>query len=183
MNSDTLPGLYIHVPFCRTKCLYCDFYSEIDFALIPGWLSALEKEAAQYKDRFSSFDTLYFGGGTPTVLENSALLSLFGCLYQHFHFTANAEITIEANPQDITREKLRILHVCSVNRISIGVQSLAEQDLQFLQRRHTAYEAEQALELTRACGYTNIGVDLIYGIPGQKIEAWLKTLERIISFH
>jgi oxygen-independent coproporphyrinogen-3 oxidase len=183
MNSDTLPGLYIHVPFCRTKCLYCDFYSEIDAALIPGWLSALEKEAAQYKDRFPSFDTLYIGGGTPTVLENSTLLSLFGCLYQHFQFTANAEITIEANPQDITREKLRILHVCSVNRISIGVQSLAEQDLQFLQRRHTAREAEQALELARACGFTNIGVDLIYGIPGQKIEAWLNTLERIVSFH
>jgi len=183
MNNEQLPGLYIHIPFCRSKCLYCDFYSEIDAALIPAWQSALEKEALLYRDRFSSFDTLYVGGGTPTGLESSALLSLFGCLYRNFQFTASAEITIEANPNDISREKLRILQVCSVNRISLGVQSFDEQELLFLQRRHTAHEAEQALELIRACGFTNLGVDLIYGIPGQTIEAWLKTLERAVSFH
>ena len=183
MNSDTLPGLYIQVPFCRSKCLYCDFYSEVDAGLIQAWQRALEKEALLYRDRFSSCGTLYVGGGTPTVLESSALLSLFGCLYRNFQFTANAEITIEANPNDITREKLRILQVCSVNRISLGVQSFDERDLLFLQRRHTALEAEQALELIRACGFTNLGVDLIYGIPGQTIEAWLKTLARAVSFH
>jgi oxygen-independent coproporphyrinogen-3 oxidase len=182
MNSDTLPGLYIHVPFCASKCLYCDFYSDIDTTQIPRWLSVLEKEAAQYKGRFPSFDTLYIGGGTPTVLENSTLLSLFGCLYEHFQFTANAEITIEANPNDITRETLRTLQVCSVNRISLGVQSFDEHDLQFLQRRHTACEAQQALELMRTCGFTNIGVDLMYGLPGQTIDAWLKTLARAVSF-
>ncbi len=182
MSREALPGLYVHIPFCRTKCPYCDFYSETSVTQIPAWLHALEKEILLYKDRFSAFDTLYIGGGTPTVLDNPVLVSLITGLLKHFHFTRNAEITIEANPNDITQEKLKVLCSLGVNRISLGVQSFNDAELAVLQRRHTAREARRALEMLRSCGFANIGVDLIYGIPGQSSDAWFDTLSRALTF-
>lgn len=182
MNNKQLPGLYIHVPFCGSKCLYCDFYSETDADLIPAWQQALEKEACLYKNQFSSFDTLYIGGGTPTILENEVLDSLFECINRHFYFSAHTEITVEANPQDVTREKLRTLKDCGVTRISVGVQSFNAQDLHFLQRRHSVEEAVHALELIRACGFTNLGIDLMYGLPEQTVEKWLETIAQAVTF-
>ncbi len=182
MNNEQFPGLYVHVPFCGRKCLYCDFYSLTDQALMQPWQQAIEKEVCIYKDQFSCFDTLYLGGGTPTILDNAALGLLLECLHRHFYFSADAEITVEANPQDITREKLRILKAGGVNRISLGVQSFDVQDLVFLQRRHSVTEAEQALELIRAGDFPNLSIDLIYGIPGQTVETWLQTLTRAVAF-
>jgi oxygen-independent coproporphyrinogen-3 oxidase len=182
MNNEQLPGLYIHVPFCGSRCLYCDFYSETDTAFIPAWLQALEQEARIYKNQCSAFDTLYIGGGTPTVLENAALGSVFECLNRHFNVSADAELTVEANPQDLTPEKLRILKACGVNRISVGVQSFNAQDLHFLQRRHSVAEAVRALELIRSCGFTTLGIDLMYGLPEQTVEGWLATLAHAVTF-
>jgi oxygen-independent coproporphyrinogen-3 oxidase len=136
-----------------------------------------------YKDSFNIFDTLYIGGGTPTVLEESILQNLFDYLYRHFHFTDNAEITVEANPGDLTGEKLTLLKECGVNRISLGVQSLDDKDLTFLKRRHTAEEAVKALGLIRSEGFLSLGIDLINGIPGQTLDGWIRTLEQAVFFN
>ena len=176
------PGLYIHIPFCKTKCPYCDFYSETSTSLIPEWLRAVAKEALLYRDRFSSFDTLYLGGGTPTVLSEAELAALVGQLFKTFYFTSDAEITIEANPNDITREKLSALRGVGVNRVSLGVQSFDERDVSFLRRRHTAQEAVDALSLVRSSGFAGTGIDLIYGIPGQTEASWLATLQKAVLF-
>ena len=177
-----LSGLYIHIPFCKTKCPYCDFYSETSTSLIPELLRAVKKEALLYRDQFSSFDTLYLGGGTPTVLDETELTSLIEYLFKTFCFAPDAEITIEANPNDITREKLSVLRTLGVNRVSLGVQSFDEQDVAFLRRRHTVEESVAALALIRASGFTSTGIDLIYGIPGQTMAAWRATLQQAVSF-
>ncbi len=167
MSKETFPGLYLHIPFCKSKCPYCDFYSATELSGVTAWQNALEKEMLLYKNRFPAFDTLYLGGGTPTVLEDTILLNLFDNLYRHFQFTPDTEITIEANPNDITRAKLQLLKACGVNRISLGVQSFDEQVITFLKRRHSVGEAEQALDLIQEGGFTTVSVDLMYGIPGQ----------------
>ena len=183
MNNEKLPGLYVHVPFCGSKCIYCDFYSETDVSLVSAWLYALEQEMLLYRDRFPAFDTLYIGGGTPTVLADTLLRNLFDLIFSSFRFTADREITLEANPNDITGEKLAILKGCGVNRISLGVQSFEERDLLFLKRRHTAREAERAMDLIESSGFTSLSLDLLYGIPGQTGEGWLKTLEYATRFN
>ena len=183
MSRKNLPGLYVHIPFCSSKCSYCDFYSETVTSRVSAWLSALTQEMRFYKDSFGTFDTLYLGGGTPTVLEDPLLQNLFDHLYHHFHFTDDAEITVEANPGDLTSEKLTLFKECGVNRISMGVQSFDDKDLTFLKRRHTAKEAVKALGMIRSEGFLSLGIDLIYGIPGQTLDGWIKTLEQAVLFH
>ena len=175
-------GFYVHVPFCQSKCPYCDFYSITDTSLIPAYLSALEKEAQRHQDAFPVFDTLYLGGGTPTLLDGAQLGALVDNLRRHFHFAADTEFTIEANPDDLTAEKLRLFKDLGVNRVSLGVQSLNDAELRFLGRRHTARRARRALSLARAAGFANLGVDLIYGLPGQQEETWIRTLEQVLEF-
>jgi oxygen-independent coproporphyrinogen-3 oxidase len=175
------PGLYIHIPFCKTKCPYCDFYSIASPELIPNFLEALEKEALLYKDSFTSFDSFYLGGGTPSLLTRGQLDRLMKNLRRTFIFAPDSEITIEANPDDVTPEKLSLWRDLGVNRLSLGVQSFNEEELRFLGRRHTARQTTQALELIRAAGFQNLGLDLMYGLPGQRLESWLKTLEQALS--
>ncbi|RLB23584.1 MAG: coproporphyrinogen III oxidase family protein, partial [Deltaproteobacteria bacterium] len=122
------PGLYIHVPFCRTKCPYCDFYSVTSLSLVPAWLDALQREVLIYRERFASFDSIYLGGGTPTILGSRELARLMGTLFRDFSFSQDPEITIEANPDDITKEKMALLRHLGFNRISLGVQSLNEKE-------------------------------------------------------
>ncbi|MDB9823510.1 coproporphyrinogen III oxidase family protein, partial [Deltaproteobacteria bacterium] len=176
------PGLYIHIPFCRSKCPYCDFYSLASYSLVSRWLEALKKEIAQYEGRFDSFDSLYLGGGTPTSLDLRDLEDILRCLSDHFVFSKDMERTIEANPGDITDEKSAGLKALGFNRINLGVQSFNDQELLFLGRRHSAKETENALEGLRASGFDNIGVDLIYGLRDQSIKGWTKTLERALVF-
>ena len=176
------PGLYLHVPFCRTKCPYCGFYSIASTSLLPGWIDAVNREAAHYTDRFQCFDSLYIGGGTPSLLKVCELGRLLECLFKHFEFALDTEITIEANPCDINREKVDGIKGLGFNRINIGVQSLDDLELKFLGRRHTAEDAEKAFERLRASGFKNIGVDLIYGFQGQSLKGWIKTLKRILIF-
>jgi coproporphyrinogen III oxidase-like Fe-S oxidoreductase len=176
------PGLYVHVPFCQSKCPYCDFYSITSTELIPDYLEALAKEARLYQDRFSPFDSLFLGGGTPSLLASAQLATLMKILRRQFRFAPDCEITLEANPDDVSSDKLRLWQDLGVNRLSLGVQSLHERELRFLGRRHTARQTEQALDLIRAAGCANLGLDLIYGLPGQTEAAWIKTLDKALTF-
>ncbi len=175
-------GLYVHVPFCRTKCIYCDFYSVTRTRLANAWLESLGREIALYKDRFSRIDSLYIGGGTPTCLDERQMGALFQTLHEHFRFSPHAEITIEANPDDLDGPAAAALKSLGVNRLSLGVQSFDDGDLAFLRRRHTAAGAERALEAAIGAGFSNIGIDLMYGLPGQTHDTWLATLIRALSF-
>ena len=136
-----------------------------------------------YKGRFNRFDSLYLGGGTPTLLDCKALADMMDHLFFHFDFDTNTEITIEANPCDLTREKIKRLIHMGINRISIGVQSFDNRMLSFLGRNHTAVEAQRALSNSRSLGFKNIALDLIYGLEGQSLNEWLDTLKQAVSFH
>jgi len=175
-------GLYVHVPFCRAKCRYCDFYSSTSVSRVTQWLGALEEEVVLYRDRFFHFDTLYLGGGTPTLLSEQDLSRLMGCLLGNFRLCPDAEITLEANPNDVTTERLRVCRELGFNRISLGVQSMDDRDLEFLGRRHTARQAARAMECIRAGGFPGFGIDLIYGLPGQTERAWKRTLRKALAF-
>ncbi len=182
MNATQKPGIYLHIPFCRSKCPYCDFYSVPSTSLVPRWLEALQKEILHYKDRFGRFDSLYLGGGTPTCLDIGSLRKIMETLLAHFDFAPDTEMTIEANPGDLTEEKIIALKDIGFNRISLGVQAFDDDTLSFLGRTHSAQDAENALVNLRALGFENIGVDLIYGFEGQTEKAWKKTLEKALSF-
>jgi oxygen-independent coproporphyrinogen-3 oxidase len=177
-----LPGLYIHIPFCRTKCPYCDFYSITDSAVVDGFLNALKAEALLYRDTFSRFDSLYLGGGTPSIIDEKGMTDLFAVLRSIFVFSSDTEITIEMNPDDVTKKKLEIYKALGINRISLGVQSLNDKELAFLKRRHTADGARKALDLIRSGGFDNIGIDLINALAGQTEKGWIATLKEALSF-
>jgi putative oxygen-independent coproporphyrinogen III oxidase len=176
------PGLYIHIPFCKSKCPYCDFYSVTSTDQIPAFLAALDAEARLYRDQFPGFDSLFLGGGTPSWLSEAHLAELMKNLRRHFAFAPDSEITLEANPDDITPEKLRAFRDLGVNRLSLGVQSFNEAELRWLQRRHTARQTEAGIELIRAAGFDNLGLDLMYGLPGQSLDTWRSTLKTALSF-
>lgn len=183
MNNKDLPGLYIHVPFCKTKCPYCDFYSITDPSLIQSWLDGIEKEALIYNQEWlPAFDTLYIGGGTPSVLDEYGLGRLMDILRNSFSFAPDTEVTIEVNPDDITASRLACYKTLGINRLSMGIQSLQEAELRFLQRRHTAIAAERAMELMQSSGFRNFGVDLMYGFHGQTRKSWTDTIERVLSW-
>jgi putative oxygen-independent coproporphyrinogen III oxidase len=175
-------GLYLHVPFCLTKCSYCDFYSVTDTSLIAAFLKALQQEMAIFENSQSQFDTLYLGGGTPSLPAADEISDVINQVHRHFIFTADAEITLEANPDDVTPAKLRLGKKLGVNRLSLGVQSLDDKELQFLGRRHTAAQAQQAIILARQAGFDNLGIDLIYALPGQTATGWLATLQAVLKF-
>jgi len=181
-------GLYVHVPFCRQKCRYCDFYSipytslNPSTSLVTEWLEALEIEASLYKDRFPFFDTLYLGGGTPTLLATEELDRLVEILHGNFTICPDAEVSLEANPNDVSPEKLHLLRELGFNRISLGVQSMADRELEFLGRTHTARRAVRAMERIRESGFPGFGVDLIYGLPNQTEAEWGRTLHETIAF-
>ncbi len=176
-------GLYIHVPFCRRKCAYCDFYSIAGTGLACRWLAALNIEASRYVSLFPLFDTVYIGGGTPSLLNGRLLEALLGDVISRFPLTGDAEITIEANPCDIDSEKILLFKRLGFTRISLGVQSLNPGVLEFLGRAHSVGTALGALEEIRARWSNGFGVDMIYGVPGQSEKAWLNDLERMLTFN
>jgi oxygen-independent coproporphyrinogen III oxidase len=174
------PGLYIHVPFCRGKCPYCAFFSVPSRSLVARWIEALKKEVVLYKGWSRAFDTLYFGGGSPSLLETGELAAIMDHLCTHHNFEPDAEITLEANPCDLTWDKIRAIKAMGFNRISLGVQSLDDRTLGFLGRRHTALAAERAFWDLRQGGFENISIDLIYGSCGEGLKQWLETLKRAV---
>lgn len=182
MPETPTAGLYVHVPFCRGKCPYCDFASGTDLSLVPDWLAALAREMEICRDFAPRFDTLYLGGGTPSLLTAAQLTVLWEGLYENFVFTPETEITLEANPDDLTLGALERYRELGVNRLSLGVQSLDDRELTFLGRRHDASQALRALAWVREAGFANLGLDLIYGLPGQTLAAWHRTLEAALNF-
>ncbi len=177
-------SLYVHIPFCVKKCLYCGFYStQYAPALSDAYLSALELEAASYQDTFAGreFDTVYLGGGTPTTLTSAQFERLCTILRNHFSLSASAEITAEANPNTVDAPALDCMRANGVNRLSMGVQSFSDDVLRTLGRPHTAEQARDAAGLARKAGFTNIGLDLIYGVPGQTFEQVTQSLRKAME--
>ncbi|MDO8281225.1 MAG: radical SAM family heme chaperone HemW [Thermodesulfovibrionia bacterium] len=185
-------SLYVHIPFCLKRCIYCDFVSGIyDPQKAAAYIKALKKEILAIP-RGTSFSTIYIGGGTPTALPTEFLKDLIGHIFTRFDFSPphpplikvgqrGGEATIEANPGTLDLEKLRDVKEAGMNRLSIGVQSFNDDELKLLHRLHSSSEAERAFYLAREAGFQNIGIDLIYGIPGQSIESWKKTLQKAVQ--
>jgi oxygen-independent coproporphyrinogen-3 oxidase len=179
----TRPGLYIHVPFCEKKCAYCNFYSVTSLNDIPEYVNAVLKELSLYNRDFSYFDTIYFGGGTPSLLSAAALSDVLIHVRKTFTIAADAEITAEINPGDADLQFLVSLRKMGVNRLNIGIQSFDEDILRFLDRRHTREQAIHSIEQARAAGFDNIGLDFMYGIPDQSLLSWKGDLSQALSFH
>jgi putative oxygen-independent coproporphyrinogen III oxidase len=183
-NISANPGLYLHIPFCDTKCGYCDFYSITNNSLRNSFLQALLKEIKLYKkDPFLTvpFDTIYLGGGTPSLLTTTELNNIFTALYNYFPIAENCEITIETNPGTIDEEKLFFYKSIGVNRLSIGIQSFNDIELKLLGRIHSAEQAKKTYDRARNAGIENISIDLIYALPNQSLATWLATLETGLS--
>jgi oxygen-independent coproporphyrinogen-3 oxidase len=177
-------SLYVHIPFCVKKCLYCGFYSTpYREEQAETFLTGLRKEAEQYHAAFLNrpFSTVYVGGGTPTILSPDQLDRMFGILSGSFHLAPNAEFTVEANPNTISGPLLSLIRQRGANRLSIGIQSFSPDLLRTLGRTHNAEEAVNAVLCARKAGFRNIGIDLIYGIPGQHPALWQETLEQAIG--
>lgn len=178
----TMAGLYIHIPFCKKRCIYCDFYSGVDTSQKARYIRALAMEWESRRSELgeSSIDTVYLGGGTPSQLTISELKSLFDRL-SGIDWGRCKEVTIEVNPDDLTESYIEGLTSLPINRISMGIQSFEDSDLSFLNRRHTSLQAVEAVKLCQASGFDNLSIDLIYGLPGQTLESWAKNIEMAIS--
>lgn len=177
-----MAGLYIHIPFCAKRCLYCDFFSNTDMRYKEAYIRAIIEEMKQRQLYIEGepIETIYFGGGTPSQLTAADFELIFETIYQLFDTTSCQEITLEANPDDMTADYIKSIRTLPFNRISMGVQSFQEKDLRFLNRRHNSQQAKQAVALCQEQGITNISIDLIYGLPGQTLEEWESNLEEAI---
>lgn len=178
-----MAGIYIHIPFCIRKCHYCDFYKESGTAGKKAFLTALIEEIGLQKNYLGNFtvDTIYFGGGTPSVLKRMELESILQILFQTFKVDSVAEITFEANPDDLSQPYLDDLAATSVNRLSIGIQSFNAEVLRLLYRRHSAGQAIEAIQMARNSGFRNLSIDLMYGIPSMSRSEWQKSVETALS--
>ena len=175
-------GIYVHFPFCERKCPYCDFYSICDPSLHRPFMDALSREIELTAAQFKRCDTVYFGGGTPTVMGAETITAVLKKLKLHFDILPDSEITIEANPGTVTRQALEACRQAGITRINIGVQSFDDDNLNFLGRIHTAAEARTALRWSAKSGFDSIGLDLIYGLPGQTINDWQSDLQTALTF-
>jgi oxygen-independent coproporphyrinogen-3 oxidase len=180
--SSNNAGLYIHIPFCERKCPYCDFYSATDLALKPRFLIALIAEMERISAEGLCFDTLYIGGGTPSVYGYNDIGQIITAISRNFDLRPDAEITMEVNPGTVSIEQLRGYRAAGINRINIGVQSFYQKNLDFLGRIHSANEARSAVTGARQAGFKNIGLDLIYGLPDQSKSDWLEDLKQAIEY-
>lgn len=169
-----MAGIYIHIPFCKQRCTYCDFYKEIAPEYIDSFVHTLIKELhlRRYYLKEERISTVYFGGGTPSVLNFSQFKEIFDTLFSLFNINKDAEITLEANPDDLSIEYLHTLSPLPFNRLSIGIQSFDDADLKAINRRHNSKQAKDAIINARNKGFNNISIDLIYALPGQTLNAW-----------
>lgn len=179
-----MAGIYVHVPFCKRKCGYCDFYSIARTDLIQNYLSAIEKELFLRRNYLDGeiVQTIYFGGGTPSLLQSTDIQQIINFIKNNFDISPETEITIEANPDDLTENYIMQLTETDVNRLSIGIQSFDDAQLHFMNRRHTAQQAIDAVKCCQKHSFSNISIDLIYGLPQMSIEQWcqqLKIAERL----
>ncbi len=178
-----MAGIYIHIPFCRQKCYYCDFYKTVNTSLKQKFLSSLQEEAKLRKNYLENetIKTIYFGGGTPSVIEAVELQGIFNSLNMHYPIVSDAEITFEANPDDLSPEYLKALKSIGINRLSIGIQAFQDEHLKKMNRRHDAQQAEQVVTNAVKAGFNNLSVDLIYGLPDLTINQWKESLHRVFQ--
>lgn len=178
------PSLYIHIPFCLAKCSYCSFNSYAGLeGLQERYVEALCAECGEVvvKGQRAPLQSVFFGGGTPTMLSNGQLQRLLATIFECFAIEQDAELSIEANPGTVNLEKLEMLRASGINRLSIGVQSFSDEELREIGRIHSAEEAKQAIELAKAAGFANVSIDLMYGLPQQTAKSWYASLSTALS--
>lgn len=179
-----MAGIYIHIPFCKSKCIYCNFYSVASSTYIDLFFESLQKEILLQKNYLENekIETIYFGGGTPSLLPSSYISKIIEQIHKTFDVINNSEITLEANPDDVSSAKLKEWKSASINRLSIGVQSFDDEDLKYLKRAHNASQAEASVKRSQDAGFENLSIDFIYGIPSQAEEAWKENIHKAVSF-
>lgn len=179
-----MAGIYLHIPFCKTRCIYCDFYTATNEWQINAFVDALKSEARLRKSEVSEpIGTIYFGGGTPSRLNKEHFKEIFDTFFYEFSINDAAEITLEANPDDLSQEYIQMLSELPFNRVSIGIQSFDDDELRFLSRRHSAQQAINAVRNCQQTGFKNISIDLMYGLPDQTMEIWQKNLQQAINLN
>ena len=180
-----MAGIYIHIPFCKRRCIYCDFFSTTQSEKKPTYIHALCQELEIRKDYLQGEDieTIYLGGGTPSQLSLEELESIFTTIYNIYKVKEDAEITLEANPDDLTTAYISKLRRLPINRISMGIQTFQEETLKLLHRRHTAQQAIEAFQRCRNAGFQNISIDLMYGLPNETLETWREDLKKALSLY
>ncbi|MDD2564523.1 MAG: radical SAM family heme chaperone HemW [Salinivirgaceae bacterium] len=177
-----MSGIYLHIPFCKSRCYYCDFYSCTEVSKMEEYVEILKYEIIDRKKYLSdTVDSIYFGGGTPSVLSIENIESILKTITEHYKLSKNVEITLEANPDDLNTRSLKLLARTPINRLSIGIQSMDNYFLKLMNRRHSAEQAIQAVEQARRFGFDNISVDLIYGIPGLTERELRSSLQKIAA--
>jgi len=176
--------IYVHIPFCDHKCIYCDFYSIITSDNISSFLQSLKKEIKYYAESYSSdriITSIFFGGGTPSLMHPEYLEEIISSIAENYKVSADAEITMETNPGTVDKEKLKKFRIAGINRISIGVQSFNDDELKFLTRIHNSITAVETLHNASDAGFENISLDLIFNLPGQTKQMWLNNLKQAIK--
>ena len=177
-----MPGIYIHIPFCRSRCIYCGFYSTTLLGLRQQYIKALCKEMQLRKDYIhGTFNTVYIGGGTPSILDADELETLYQYIYKVFPVSPNAEVTMECNPDDVTPDFAETVSRLPVNRISMGAQTFSNKRLSLLRRRHDADDVSRAVNLLRETGIKNISIDLMFGFPGETLAEWASDIEEAVA--
>ncbi|HKK10444.1 MAG TPA: radical SAM family heme chaperone HemW [Bacteroidales bacterium] len=176
-----MAGIYIHIPFCKKKCHYCNFYSLASNRYFDEIIDAIALEIPQRKNLIGNnlIESIYFGGGTPSLMGARHLQKIMTAIYQNFTISENAEITLEANPDDLSIEKLKAFKENKINRLSIGIQTFNDHELKYLNRTHDAKKAIESIEMARESGFNNLTVDLIYGLPDSTSESWSRNLQLI----
>ena len=175
--------IYIHIPFCKSRCIYCDFFSTTQLELRNQYVDAVCKEIA-LTDKYLEGDTIhsvYFGGGTPSQLSVAQIRRILDTISQHHPIATDCETTIELNPDDVTPTYANELHNLPINRISLGIQTFNDATLRFLHRRHTAQKAIDTVQLLQAIGYDNISIDLIFGFPGETLDEWSHDIDQALQ--
>jgi oxygen-independent coproporphyrinogen-3 oxidase len=182
-----MPGIYIHIPFCKQACHYCDFHFSTTLKEKTKLLNALRREIMLQREFFgpgrATVDTIYFGGGSPSILSGDEIKSLMLEIEIHFSLAKDVEVTLEANPDDLNSEKLEALKATGINRLSIGIQSFDDADLKWMNRIHSASQAVGAVKRAQLAGFDNITVDLIYGTPMLTDEQWKKNLQTVFDMN
>ena len=178
-----MAGIYIHIPFCRQKCYYCDFYKTVNTSLTEKYLSGLKQEAKLRKNYLQNevVETIYFGGGTPSVLTANELEAILNHISENYKLSNQLETTFEANPDDLTPDYLNAIKLAGINRLSIGIQAFQDVHLKKMNRRHNAEQAEKVVRNAVKTGINNISVDLIYGLPDLVEKQWKESLDRVFN--